>query len=143
MGDEAQLRPRLEPLEAKALPSMLAVSLVTDHGTYRAGEVVCMKLTEKNVSEQDVTVGWGPSIDGFSITHDGAPVWRSNSGGTPEFIAERTLAPGQSITLKAQWKAAREAGTYEVYSRRHRRAPSRSSVSSGAERERWRQARSP
>ncbi|MFI5455585.1 MAG: hypothetical protein ACHRXM_09050 [Isosphaerales bacterium] len=111
-----QLRPALEPLEAKLLPSTLAVSLVTNHRTYRAGEVVCMKLTEKNDSEQDVTVGWGPSIDGFSITHNGAPVWRSNSGIMPLFIADRTLAPGQSITLLAHWKAAREAGTYTVCS---------------------------
>jgi len=111
-----QSRPWVEPLEAKALPSTLAVSLVTDRGTYRAGEIVHMRLTAKNVSEQDVTVGWGPSIDGFSITRDGAPVWRSNSGGTPQFIAERDLAPGQSIALRAQWKAARQAGTYEVHS---------------------------
>jgi Intracellular proteinase inhibitor len=109
-----QSRPRVEPLEAKALPSMLAVSLVTNHRAYRAGEVVYMKLTEKNVSAQDVTVGWGPCIDGFSITHDGAAVWRSNPGAAPQFIADRTLAPGQSITLRAHWKAAREAGTYEV-----------------------------
>jgi len=107
-------RPWVESLEAKALPSTLAVSLATDRGTYRAGEIVHMRLTEKNVSGQDVTVEWGPSIDGFSIRHDGAPVWRSNSGGTPQFIADRTLAPGQSITLLARWKAAREAGTYEI-----------------------------
>jgi len=118
-----QLRPGLEPLEAKALPSVLAVSLVTNHQTYRAGEVVCMKLTEKNVSEQDVTVGWGPSIDGFSITHRGATVWQSNSGIMPLFIADRTLAPGQSITLRAHWKAAREAGTYEVTSELTPRGP--------------------
>ena len=96
-----KLRPLVEPLEAKALPSTLAVSLLTDRGTYRAGEIVHMVLTEKNVSAADVTVEWGPSIAGFAITHDGAPVWRSNSRGTPEFIAERALAPGQSITLCA------------------------------------------
>jgi hypothetical protein len=52
-----QARPRLESLEAKALPSALAVSLVTNHVTYHVGEVVYMKLTEKNVSNQDATVG--------------------------------------------------------------------------------------
>jgi len=116
-------RPQVEPLEAKALPSTLAVSLATDRGTYRAGEIVHMTLTEKNVSAEDVTVEWGPSIAGFAITHDGAPVWRSNSRGTPQFIAERALAPGQSITLCAQWKAAREAGTYEIRNQATPRGP--------------------
>jgi len=111
-----QSRPELEPLEAKALPSTLTVSLVTNHATYHAGEVVCMRLREKNVTGQEATVEWGPSIDGFCVTHDGTTVWHSNSGITPLFIADRTLAPGQSITLRARWKAASEAGSYEVQS---------------------------
>jgi len=111
-----QSRPRVEPLEAKALPSSLALSLVTNRVTYHVGDVVLMKLTEKNVSDQDVAVECGPSVSGFSITHNGAPVWRSNSGVMPLFIVDRTLAPGQTITLKAHWKAAPAAGFYEVHS---------------------------
>jgi hypothetical protein len=88
---------------------------VTDRPAYRLGDVVYMKLTEKNVSNGDVNVGWGPSVTGFSITHNGTTAWRSNTGALPLFIVNRTLAPGQSITLRARWKAPRDAGTYAVH----------------------------
>jgi hypothetical protein len=111
-----QLRPRLDRLEARAIPSNLAVSLVTNHRLYRPGQVVCMKLTEKNVSGQDVILDWGPSIAGFSIMRNGVCLWRSYSGIMPLFIAERTLAPGQSMRMMARWKAANAPGTYVVSS---------------------------
>jgi hypothetical protein len=112
---ERQLLPNVEALEGKALLSPLAVSLTTNRHIYRAGEVVRMTLTETNVSGQDVTVGIGPGLDGFSLAHRGATFWRSNAGAVPEFIAERTLAPGESLTLQAQWMAGRDTGMYVVH----------------------------
>jgi hypothetical protein len=118
-----QSRPRVEHLEARVVASSLAVSILTNRATYRAGDIVYMKLTEKNVSGENITVGWGPSISGFSITRMGSTAWRSNPGIAPLFIVERTLAPGQSITLRAHWKAARHVGTYEVHSQMTPRGP--------------------
>jgi hypothetical protein len=89
---------------------------LTNRPTYSAGEIIYIKLTEKNFSGEAVSVGWGPSKSGFSITHMGATAWRSNPGIAPLFIVEKTLAPGQSITLKAHWKAPRGIGMYEVHS---------------------------
>jgi hypothetical protein len=111
-----QSRPVVEPLEARALASSLAINLLTDRPTYRAGDVVYMKLTETNVSDGAVDVAWGPSNRGFSITHNGAIQWRSATGAVPLFLVDRTLAPGESITLKAHWRAPRGTGTYEIHS---------------------------
>ena len=58
----------------------LAVSLTTDHSLYQRGQPVVITLTETNISSHDVQVVSGPSIDGFSITHNGAPVWVSKQG---------------------------------------------------------------
>ena len=89
----------------------LAVSLTTDHSFYQLGQPVNITLTEKNISSHDVPVEFGPSIDGFSITHDGTPVWSSNKGvALPQFIALETLKPGQSFTLKATWNGIPNEG---------------------------------
>ena len=82
---------------------VLAVSLTTDHSFYNLGQPVNITLTETNISSHDVTVEFGPSIDGFSITHNGATVWTSNNGRIPMYILMETLEPGQSFTLKATW----------------------------------------
>jgi hypothetical protein len=112
---ERPLLPKVEALEGKALLSQLAVSLTTNRHIYRAGEVVRMTLTEENLSGRDVTVGIGPGLDVFSLAHKGATLWRSTAGAVPEFIAERALAPGESLTLQAQWKAGRDTGMYVVH----------------------------
>jgi hypothetical protein len=106
--------PNVEALEGKALLTPLAVTVTTNRHSYRAGEVVRMMLTETNVSGQDLTVGIGPSVDGFAVAHRGVRVWRSNTAAVPEFIALRTLAPGQSVTVCARWAAARATGLYVV-----------------------------
>jgi len=82
---------------------VLAVSLTTDHSSYNLGQPVNITLTETNISSHDVTVEFGPSIDGFSITHNGDTVWTSNNGRIPMYILMETLEPGQSFTLKAIW----------------------------------------
>jgi hypothetical protein len=91
-------------------PGVLAVSLTTDHSFYQRGQPVNITLTEKNISSHDVLVEFGPSIDGFSITDNGAPVWISNKGPVPRYIALEILKPGQSFTLKATWNGIPNEG---------------------------------
>ena len=74
-----------------------------------------MTFTETNTSDSTVRVPIGPSIDGFTITHDGATVWKSNSGIEPDFIVLENLAPGASITLTATWTASNLTGTFAVH----------------------------
>jgi Intracellular proteinase inhibitor len=88
----------------------LAVSLTTDHSVYQRGQPVNITLTETNISSHDVQVTLGPSIDGFSITHNGALVWISNKGPVPQFLTVETLKPGQSITLQATWDGRSNVG---------------------------------
>jgi hypothetical protein len=106
--------PCAEALEGKTLLSPLAATLTTNRHAYRAGEVVRMTLTETNASNQDVTVGIGPSVDEFFVAHHGARIWCSTRPAVPELITERTLAPGQSLTLCARWRATGATGTYLV-----------------------------
>ena len=74
-----------------------------------------MTFTETNTSDSTVRVPIGPSIDGFTITQNGATVWRSNSGIEPYFILLENLAPGASITLTATWTASNLTGTFAVH----------------------------
>jgi hypothetical protein len=95
----------------------LTERLTTDRAFYHAGQTVRMTLTETNITTHPVAVSVGPSIDGFSITHNGAVVYRSNGGMQPMFIMLRTLQPGQSLTLTATWKAV-GSGTFVVHNQR-------------------------
>ena len=88
----------------------LAVSLTTDHSLYQGGQPVVITLTETNISSHDVQVVSGPSIDGFSITHNGAPVWVSNKGPVPLYLSVETLKPGQSFTLQVVWDGRSNVG---------------------------------
>jgi hypothetical protein len=88
----------------------LAVSLTTDHSVYQRGQPVNITLTATNISSHDVSVVSGPSINGFSITHNGALVWISNNGLVSHLIGLETLKPGQSITLKATWDGRSNVG---------------------------------
>jgi hypothetical protein len=91
------------------------VSLTTNQLTYTPGQVVHMTFIETNNTRQSVFVSLGPSIDNFYITNNGRTIWRSNPRIAPLFIVHRELAPGQSITLKADWTASSAPGTYEVH----------------------------
>ena len=88
----------------------LAVSLTTDHSLYQRGQPVVITLTETNISSHDVQVVSGPSIDGFSITHNGAPVWVSNKGPVPLYLSVETLKLGQSFTLQVVWDGRSNVG---------------------------------
>jgi Domain of unknown function (DUF4214)/Intracellular proteinase inhibitor len=106
-----QNRPSVESLEGRALLSNLAYSVTTDKSSYAPGQPVQLTFSETNVSNQDVKIGWGPSIDGFQVSHNGATIWASNEGMNPMFIALQTLAPGQSFTLHATWNGQQDEGT--------------------------------
>jgi hypothetical protein len=103
----------------------LAVSLTTDRTAYQVGQPILMTLTETNTSDGDITVEFGPSIDGFFVIHDGVEVWRSNLGPRPQsqFIGLKTLHPGESFTPSATWDGTANegppttpTGTFEVHS---------------------------
>jgi hypothetical protein len=132
-----QVKPGIEPLEAKSLlsgttliglhagataPAVfgttstgLTVKLTTNQSTYKPGQLVRMTFTETNNTSHAVFVGIGPSIDGFYITHGAQVVWRSNSGALPQYIIRERLLPGQSITLTATWTASSAGGTYVAH----------------------------
>jgi Intracellular proteinase inhibitor len=94
------------------ISSHLPVSIKTNHVVYKPGEMVRMIFIEKNNTGHNVRVAIGPSIDGFSVTHAGNTVWRSNSGFVAQFIEVKRLAPGASITLTATWTASSVPGKY-------------------------------
>ena len=56
-----------------------------------------MTFRETNTSSQPVTVQDGPSIDGFTVSRDGAVVWRSNAGINPLYIRLVTLQDGSML----------------------------------------------
>jgi len=138
-----QLRPNIEGLESKALlshlaagltahaavhvkilphravrllaASDLAVSLTTNQSTYSPGEIARMTLTLTNTSRQGLRIAMGPSIDGFNIRQSGKLIWLSNGGLQPDYIVLRTLAPGQSIVLTANWTVGAPTGSFIVH----------------------------
>jgi hypothetical protein len=103
-------RPTVESLEAKALLSGLAYSVTTDKSSYTLGQPVQMTFTETNISNQNVNITLGPSMEGFQVIHDGVTVWASNEGINPFILYEMTLKPGQSYTLKATWNGQQDEG---------------------------------
>jgi hypothetical protein len=137
---QRHLRPSIEAMESKALLSSMApglsvhhsvhvaptdsrmtsshlqLSLTTNQSTYAPGQVVQMTFTITNDSGRVVMVPEGPSIDSFSVTHDGKTVWRSNPVG-PDFIGLHRLMPGQSLAVSADWKAPAAAGSYVAHNR--------------------------
>jgi len=141
-----QMRPSVEGLENKALLSHVAASLVAHHvaaahdaqlvetgsmaaalttnkPTYNPGQVVSMTLTLTNNSNHNETVLLGPSVDGFSITHNGTVIWRSNQGVEPQYIAKDTLRPGQSVTLFGHWTATATAGSFVAHNQMYPTSP--------------------
>jgi len=84
--------------------------LTTNQSVYQPGQPIQMTFTETNTSNQPVTVGVGPSIDGFDVTQNGKPVWESNAGVNPLFILVKTLQPGQSLTLNSTWNGVPSPG---------------------------------
>ncbi len=105
-------RPGVELLESRALLSVLSASLTTDQTVYQVGQPIQMTFTETNTSDQPINVDEGPSIDGFDVTHNGASVWESNWGINPMVLVAQTLAPGQSLTLKATWNGSPSPGLF-------------------------------
>jgi Intracellular proteinase inhibitor len=91
------------PSSSPSSTTAITATLTTDKASYNAGDKVTISLTETNTSNQAVTIQYGPSVDGFSVTQNGATVWRSNAGMQPMFIQSITLQPGQSHTFTSIW----------------------------------------
>jgi len=89
----------------------LKIRLTTDHAVYHPGQPVVMTLTMTNTSSHNVSVGLGPSVDGFSVTQQGNEVWASNTGPQPLFILLKKLRPGGSTTLSATWNGHSNIGS--------------------------------
>jgi hypothetical protein len=106
-----QSLPSVESLEGRALLSDITYSVTTDKSSYAPGQPVQLTFTETNVSSQNVNITWGPSLDGFEVSHGGVTIWASNEGVNPDFVALQTLAPGQSYTLHATWNGQQDEGT--------------------------------
>jgi hypothetical protein len=122
-----RFRPNVELLEAlallsplacfppPALPSDLAVTLTTDRPVYQQGQPVTMTLTETNISDHEVSVLDGCSIDSFYVTQGGVTVWDSMPHGDftvcdSNLVIEvncdpvwLTLHPDESLTRSAVW----------------------------------------
>ena len=98
----------------RLVTSGMTVTLTTDRPAYNPGQVVHITLTMTNTSNHEEIVGIGPSIDGFSITHNNVVIWRSNAGPQPTYIQRRAVKPGQSIVLTASWTATNLTGTFVV-----------------------------
>jgi hypothetical protein len=94
---------RPESPQATPANSGVAYSLTTNAASYSLGQTVQMTLSGTNDTNHAVTVGIGPSTTVFYISQNGQVVWHSS--GMAEYIERRTLAPGQSFTVTADWTA--------------------------------------
>ena len=69
-----------------------------------------MTLTETNTSNHAVSVAFGPSTDGFSVSQNGRAFWASNTGPQPLFLVLKTLQAGESFTLSCTWTGRSNIG---------------------------------
>jgi hypothetical protein len=96
-------RLNIESLEDRSLLSGLAINITTNAPVYQPGQPVHLTFTETNTGSQSITVRETPSLDGFIVKQGSQIVWQSNAGINPFIIVDRTLDPGQSLTLQATW----------------------------------------
>ncbi len=104
------VRPALEMLEGKTLLSGVATatpglvaSLTAVASRTNAGPQVVETFTETNVSDHEITVVDGPSLDGFTVSRGGKTVWNPHQGVSPQILTDHVLEPHQSITLSSTW----------------------------------------
>jgi hypothetical protein len=113
-----RIRPSVEPLEPLALLSgviynpggPVVIGLFTTRDNYLPGQPVGMALIETNISNHDVTIGVGPSLDGFTVAHDGVEIWRSNPGAQPNVLLPLVLHPHRSFVIRAVWNGKANVG---------------------------------
>jgi hypothetical protein len=101
----------VEPLECRSLLSGLSATLTTDQSVYMAGQPIQMTFTYTNTGSGPASIGYGPSVDGFTVSQAGQSVWQSNSGINPDIILSDILQPGQSFSLHATWDGTLRGGT--------------------------------
>jgi len=101
-----RIRPKVEPLEGRALLSDLAVTLTTDQPSYQVGQPVRITLTETNATNHDVTVAEGCGINDFWVTQNGVELWRKSKDGPqplcPIFLGG-VLHAHESRSFNALW----------------------------------------
>jgi hypothetical protein len=106
--------PPVNTLPPVSPPVGLSITVTTNHSHYALGQNVQMSVTATNNTNHNITVWVGPNSNVFTITRNGKVVWRSNSGPQPLYPSvAKVIAPGQSLTLTAVWKAALN-GTFVV-----------------------------
>src|SRR5262249_48558123 len=81
--------------------SPLALSVATNHPTYRVGHRVRMTMTLKDIGKGPASLTPGPYGDGFTVLEGSTPVW--HSAGVVSGVGSRRLKPGHSLTLRAIW----------------------------------------
>jgi hypothetical protein len=81
MSRPIRIRPKVEPLEGRALLSDLAVTLTTDQPSYQVGQPVHITVTEMNGTNHDVTVAEGCGINDFWVTQNSTELWRKSKDG--------------------------------------------------------------
>jgi hypothetical protein len=105
--------PVSNPPGTNPVGNLLGITLTTNQSSYLVGQTVQMTMQATNTSDKDVTIYVGATSNVFSLTEDGKIIWTSDSGNQPTDTIAEVLVPGQSITLKASWKAT-AVGTYVV-----------------------------
>ncbi len=104
------IRLGLERLEAKEMLSGISAIAPGLVGSVSAvasrtlsGAQVVETYTETNVSNQDISVDYGPSDDGFTVIQGGKTIWNPSEGATPQFLQVEDLKPHQSVTIHGTW----------------------------------------
>ncbi len=77
--------------------SPVALSVKTNHPTYRSGDRVRMTVTLHNVGRSPVDLAPNSNADGFTVLQGSTEIWRSARP------VSRRLEPGHSMKLTAVW----------------------------------------
>jgi hypothetical protein len=88
------------PATPVSAPSPIAVSVSTDHPSYRKGHNVRMTMTLQNVSDSTVNLPI-TSVREFTVLEGSTPVW--HRGRAISGIGSMSLKPGQSVKFTADW----------------------------------------
>src|SRR4051812_49027877 len=104
---KTRFRPGVEAVESKVLPSGTTFTMVlsSDRPVYAPGDTVHLTLTVTDTGTGELDFRDGPSLDGFSASVDGTPVWLSNYGPVATYARLVALKPGESYKITADWNS--------------------------------------